>query len=235
MQDVATYSFRIVRTYPHDRRAYTQGLVFDHGVLYEGTGLRGKSELRRVELISGRVRKAVKLPVRFFGEGITVYGDRLIQLTWKSHLGFVYDRESLTLVDTFKYPTEGWGITHDGTRFVMSDGTSKLYFLNPENFKIAGSVDVHDNGVPVSNVNELEYVKGEVYANIWQTDRIARIDPATGRVVGWIELDGLLRLDDRRDPVDVLNGIAYDAENDRLYVTGKLWPKIFEIELIPLQ
>ena len=148
-QDVVTYSYRIVRVFPHDRMAYTQGLAFDHGVLYEGTGLHGRSELREVALTSGGVIKAVKLPERFFGEGITVYGNRVVQLTWKSHIGFVYDRESLTLSDTFKYPTEGWGITHDGMRFIMSDGTSKLYFLNPKTFDMIGSIDPRGRDPPI--------------------------------------------------------------------------------------
>lgn len=230
-RDVPTYSFKIVRTYPHDRNAFTQGLALERGILYEGTGLWGKSELRRLELVSGRVLKAVRLPARFFGEGITVHENRVIQLTWKSNIGFVYDSTSLKLIRTFTYPTAGWGLTHDGTRFIMSDGTSKLYFLNLRNFKVMKSVEVEYNDVPISNINELEYVKGEVYANIWKTDRIARIEPATGRIVGWIELNGLSRFNDRGAPIGVLNGIAYDAETDRLYVTGKLWPKIFQIEL----
>ncbi len=154
-------------------------------------------------------------------------------MTWRSHIGFVYDKESFKLLKMFYYPTEGWGITHDGSRLIMSDGTSKLYFLNRDSFDVEDSIEVRENGVPLEDLNELEYVNGEIYANVWQTDRIVRISPETGQVTGWIDLSGLLKTKDHRYPVDVLNGIAYDRENDRLYVTGKLWPKLFEIELLP--
>ena len=226
------YSYNVVNTYPHDRSAFTQGLVFEDGVLYEGTGLNGRSTLRRVKLETGEVLQIHELPAQFFGEGVTVYGNDIIQLTWQSHVGFVYDRDSFELLQEFNYSTQGWGITHDGERLIMSDGTATLYFLDPETFEEIGRVGVYDNDGSVNRLNELEYVQGEIYANVWQTNCIARIDPQTGQVVGWIELKGLLTPEDRGEPVDVLNGIAYDAENARLFVTGKLWPKLFEIELI---
>lgn len=228
---IPVYSYNIVNTYPHDPDAFTQGLVLDDGVLYEGTGLYGQSSLRRVELETGAILQIHELSDQFFGEGITIDGDRIIQLTWQSHIGFVYDKDSFELLQEFTYSTEGWGITHDGTRLIMSDGTSTLHFLDPQSFEEIGQVEVFDNDGPVTRLNELEYVQGEIYANVWQTDRMARIAPETGRVVGWVDLEGLLSAEDRSEPIDVLNGIAYDAQTDRLFVTGKLWPKLFEIEL----
>jgi glutamine cyclotransferase len=229
---IPVYSYNIVNTYSHDPDAFTQGLVIDDGVLYEGTGRYGQSSLRRVELETGDILQIRELSDQFFGEGIAIYGDEIIQLTWQSHIGFVYDKNSFELLQEFAYSTQGWGITYDGTRLIMSDGTSTLHFLDPQGFGEIGHVEVFDNDGPVTKLNELEYVQGEIYANVWQTDRIARIAPETGRVVGWIDLGGLLSAEDRSQPVDVLNGIAYDADNDRLFVTGKLWPKLFEIELI---
>jgi glutamine cyclotransferase len=229
---IPVYSYNIVNTYPHDRDAFTQGLVFENGVLYEGTGLLGHSTLRRVELETGDILQIRELSDQFFGEGITIYGDEIIQLTWQSHIGFVYDKNSFELLQEFSYSTEGWGITHDGTRLIMSDGTSTLHFLDPQTFEEIGHVEVFDANGAVTRLNELEYVQGEIYANVWQTDWVARIAPETGRVVGWIDLGGLLSAEDLSQPVDVLNGIAYDAQTDRLFVTGKLWPKLFEIELI---
>jgi glutamine cyclotransferase len=229
---IPVYTYTVVHTYPHDPNAFTQGLIFENGVLYEGTGLRGRSSLRRVELETGNVLQIYELPDQYFGEGVTIYDDRIIQLTWRSNVGFVYDKDSFELLQTFDYPTEGWGITHNGVHLIMSDGTSTLHFLNPETFDEIGQVEVYDDDGPVVRLNELEYIQGEVYANVWQTDRIARIDLHTGRVVGWINLKGLLSHTDLSQPVDVLNGIAYDAAGDRLFVTGKLWPKLFEIKLI---
>jgi glutaminyl-peptide cyclotransferase len=230
---IPTYTYYVVNTYPHDRHAFTQGLVLEDGVLYEGTGLLGRSTLRRVDLETGAVLEIRELPPQFFGEGITIYGDRVIQLTWQSNVGFVYDRDTFEVLQEFTYSTEGWGITHDGERLIVSDGTSTLYFWDPQTFEEIGRIEVFDNYGPVSRLNELEYIKGEIYANIWQTDRVARIAPGTGEVIGWVDLEGLLTAEDRLEPIDVLNGIAYDAENDRLFVTGKLWPKLFEIKLIP--
>jgi len=225
------YGYEIVRVYPHDPDAFTQGLVYEGGFLYESTGLHGRSSLRRVELETGRVVKIHHLPPEFFGEGVTIWKDRLIQLTWHERTGFVYEKETFRLLRTFTYATEGWGLTHDGRWLIRSDGTETLFFLDPETFREVKRVRVHDRGQPVRFLNELEYVRGEVYANVWQTDCLVRISPRTGRVLGWVDLRGLLSPEDLRRPVDVLNGIAYDAERDRLFVTGKLWPKVFEIRL----
>ncbi len=224
------YGYKIVNTYPHDRNAFTQGLVFDDGFLYEGTGICGGSTLRKVELETGKVLKLYPLPAKFFGEGATLWENKLIQLTWQSRVGFVYDKESFLLLREFAYPTEGWGITHDGTCLIMSDGTATLYFLNPDTFEEIRRIEVHDKDVPIANLNELEYIQGEIYANVWLTNRIARITPETGQVVGWINLEGLLSEEDCSQPVNVLNGIAYGAKHDRLFITGKYWPKLFEIE-----
>jgi glutamine cyclotransferase len=225
------YTYTIVHTYPHDPGAFTQGLIYENDMLYEGTGLWGRSSLRKVELETGNVLQILALSNQFFGEGITIFDDRIIQLTWQSRTGFVYD-DDFELLQTFKYPTEGWGITHDGTSLIMSDGTSTLYFWDPETFTETNRIAVYDDDGPVVRLNELEYIHGEIYANVWQTDLIARIDPQTGQVVGWIDLEGLLTLEGTNQTVDVLNGIAYDTAGDRLFVTGKLWPKLFEIELV---
>jgi len=229
---VPLYTYKIVNTYPHDRNAFTQGLVFEDGILYEGTGLHGQSTLRKVELETGDILRILTLPAQFFGEGVTIYGNKLIQLTWQSNVGFIYDKESFELLQEFNYSTEGWGITHDGKRLIMSDGTSTLHFLDPETFQEIGQIEVYDRNGPVTKLNELEYIQGEIYANIWKTDRVARIAPLTGQVMGWIELENILSPEDRNHRVDALNGIAYDAKNDRLFVTGKFWPKIIEIEMI---
>jgi glutaminyl-peptide cyclotransferase len=225
----AVSPYQVIRSYPHDRQAFTQGLVYEGGVFYEGTGLQGRSSLRRVELSSGRILKEINLESTYFGEGITVFGDRIVQLTWQSHVGFVYDKSSFRLLRTFAYPQEGWGVTHDGKRLIMSDGTSALHFLDPNDYREIGTLGVHDERGPVTGLNELEYVQGLIYANVWPTDRIAVIHPRTGRVEAWLELKGLLGKMDSQG-VDVLNGIAYDGRGDRLFVTGKLWPKVFEIQ-----
>jgi glutamine cyclotransferase len=230
---VPVYSYRIVHTYPHDPAAWTQGLVYVDGALYESTGQVGRSTLRRVDLVTGEVLQFLAVPEPHYAEGMAVVGDRILQLTWKSQLGFVYDRGSFEGLGTFAYPGEGWGLTFDGRRLIMSDGTATLRFLDPETLAQIGQVEVHDTQGPVANLNELESVRGEVWANVWQTDRIARIDPATGLVTGWIDLFGLLQVEDTAQTPDVLNGIAYDAKGDRLFVTGKLWPALFEIELVP--
>jgi glutamine cyclotransferase len=223
------YPYRVVRTFPHDRQAFTQGLAYEGGVFYEGTGLHGRSSLRKVEPLSGRIQKEVMLEPSYFGEGITIFDNRIAQLTWKSRVGFVYDKTSFDLLHRFTYPSEGWGITYDGKNLIMSDGTPVLRFLSPKNYREIAALGVHDERGPVAGLNELEYLQGVIYANVWPTDRIAVIDPATGRITAWIDLQGLLGEKDSRG-VDVLNGIAYDARRDRLYVTGKLWPKIFEIQ-----
>ncbi|RJQ75537.1 MAG: glutaminyl-peptide cyclotransferase [Desulfobacteraceae bacterium] len=225
-------TYTIINAFDHDPGAFTQGLVFHDGFLYEGTGLHGESGLRKVELETGRVLKAISLPARFFGEGITSAGDKIVQLTLNSNIGFVYD-ERFNLLKTFAYPTEGWGITYDGKRLIVSDGTSILYFWDLSTFEEIGRIQVFDMDGPVHRLNELEYIRGEVWANVWPTDRIARIDPYTGQVKGWIDLTGILNGEDFHS--DVLNGIAYDPEEDRIFVTGKLWPKLFEIRLTALK
>lgn len=231
----SVYGYKIVRTYPHDRNAFTQGLIYLDGFLYEGTGLYGRSSLRMVKLETGEVVQQRAIAEQYFGEGITNWGAQFVQLTWQSGAGFVYDRFTFQPKRTFRYTGEGWGLTQDGKRLIMSDGTAKLRFLNGDTLQEIGRIAVTDNGAPVTNLNELEYIRGEVYANVWGSDRIARINPATGHVMGWIDLSGLLSEADRGAPVDVLNGIAYDAKRDRLFVTGKLWPKLFEIKMIPRQ
>ena len=232
---IQVYTFEIIKEYPHDRTAFTQGLVYENGVLYEGTGRRGESTVRKVSLETGNVLKIKHLPERFFGEGLTLYNNRLIQLTWKSGTGFVYDKDNLKLLDTFYYQMEGWGLTHDGTHLIVSNGTAKLYFLDPTTYEVQRWIEVVDSNGRVDKLNELEYVKGEIFANIWQTDRIARISPETGHIAGWIDLKGLLEEGEGSKYADVLNGIAYDTRDDRLFVTGKLWPKIFEIKLVTEQ
>lgn len=227
------YTFEAVNTYSHDPDAFTQGLIWEgDGILLEGTGLNARSSLRRVELETGSVQQLISLPDQYFGEGITTFDDKLYQLTWRSNIGFVYTQESFELLGAFEYPTEGWGITHDGEKLIMSDGTSTLYFWDPETLAEIGRINITAQGQPVVKLNELEYIKGQVFANIWQTDYIAIIDPVTGNVDAWLNLAGLLKPEDRQGTEDILNGIAYDAANDRLFVTGKLWPKLFEIRLI---
>ncbi len=228
-----TYSYKIVNSYPHDRQAFTQGLVYEDGILYEGTGRNGYSELRKVDLATGRVLHRLKLSDEFFGEGITIFGDKIIQLTYLSNVGFVYKKETFELLREFDYPTPGWGITNDGKHLIMSDGTQKLYFLDAETFKQVRHIEVYDWGVSVWHLNELEYIEGKIYANVWPTERIAMISPKTGQVISWIDLRGLLSQKDYDMQVDVLNGIAYDKAKGRLFVTGKHWPKLFEIKLIP--
>jgi len=239
--DVATIAaiapvlgYQVVNGYPHDRDAFTQGLVYLDGVLYEGTGLEGESTLRQVDLDTGEVLQSRALDEEHFGEGIAVVGDRIYQLTWRTGICFVYDRETFDLLATFSYPTEGWGLTTDGERLIMSDGSSRLTFRDPATFEEIGHVDVRDGGMEVDALNELEYVDGEVWANVYTTDYVVRIDPGTGSVTSWIDLTGLLSDEDRAgEEVNVLNGIAHDPASDRVFVTGKLWPRLFEIEVVP--
>ena len=226
-------TYKIVHTYPHDSQAYTQGLIYLDGHLYESTGLNGRSSLRMVDLDTGHVEQEIPVPSKYFAEGLTNWGSTLVQLTWLAHTGFVYDRFSFRQLRTFHYDGEGWGLTQDGRSLILSDGTATLRFLDPVTFAVTRSIVVKDGESPVTQLNELEYVRGEIYANVWHTDRIARIAPVTGKVLGWIDLSGLLATDKHSDPEAVLNGIAYDAAHNRLFVTGKLWPTLFEIEVVP--
>lgn len=228
------YGYRVVHVYPHDTSAYTEGLFYKDGYLYESTGEAGESTVRKVELQTGKVVQRHDVPAAYFGEGIIDWKQQLIQLTWKNQLGFVYDLASFKELRTFNYPGEGWALTRDSKHIYMSDGSSVLRVLDPDTLTaIGGGIMVTDNGEPVANLNELEWVKGEIYANVWMTNRIARIDPASGHVTGWIDLTGLLDVSRLPDPYnDVLNGIAYDERHDRLFVTGKRWPKLFEITLV---
>jgi len=226
------YGYKIVNSFPHDTGAFTQGLTIDNGVLYESTGLNGRSALKILDLETGKVIKSHKLPDKYFGEGITIVDDKIIQLTWRSQKGFVYDKDTLKLLKTFNYKTQGWGITYDGKHLILSDGSDILYFMDPKTYKVIGKLEVYDDMGKVSKLNELEYINGEIYANIWGKDLIARVNPKTGHVNSWIELDGLLSEEDQKSRVDVLNGIAFNSQNGTLLVTGKLWPKIFEIEVM---
>ncbi|MBZ5536448.1 MAG: glutaminyl-peptide cyclotransferase [Acidobacteriia bacterium] len=229
---VPFYTFQVVKSWPHDPAAYTQGLEFSNGVLYESTGLFGRSSLRKVDFESGKVLQQHDLAPEYFGEGITVLENKIFQLTWQSHKGFVYDRQSFQPLKEFSYSGEGWGLTHDDRSLIMSDGTNEIRFLDPVSLQTQRTIRVMSDGQPLSNLNELEYIKGEIYANVYGSDYIVRLDPGSGKVLGWVDLTGLLSADDRRQPVDVLNGIAYDPAKDRLVVTGKLWPKLFEIRLM---
>ena len=230
-QEKVECTYEVVETYPHDPTAFTQGLIYDRGDLYESTGLNGQSTVRKVDLETGEVLQVEDLADQYFGEGMTLWEDRLIQLTWVSKTGFVYDRETFEQIDTFTYPTQGWGLTHDGKKLILSDGSNLLYFLDPNTFETVGQIEVTENDTPVDRLNELEFVKGEILANVWMSDRLARIDPETGNVKGWIDLTGIYEPQtNKRDAV--LNGIAYDEKEDRLFVTGKLWSKLFEIETV---
>lgn len=225
--------YRVVHAYPHDQHAFTQGLVYVDGHLYESTGIKGQSSLREEDLDTGRILRLQLVSDQYFAEGLTDWKDKLIQLTWQSHIGFVYDRATFRLLRTFSYTGEGWGLTHDAKSLILSDGTATLRFFDPETFKETRRITVTDHGKPVTYLNELEYVHGEIYANVWHTDRIARIGPATGHVLGWIDLKGLMPRDQLANDEAVLNGIGYDDMHNRLFVTGKLWPKVFEIEVVP--
>jgi glutamine cyclotransferase len=225
--------YRVVKSYPHDRTAFTQGLEYHDGVLFEGTGLVGRSSLRKINLETGEVLQRFDVPPPFFGEGITVLGPQIFQLTWQSQTGFVYDKSNLRIIRSFNYPGEGWGMTNDGRQIYMSDGTSQIRVWDPATLKEVRRITVKDGSREVTALNELEFVRGEILANVWQTDRIARISPADGKVLDWIDLSGILPKNEHPESDAVLNGIAYDAAGDRLFITGKLWPKIFEIKLVP--
>jgi glutaminyl-peptide cyclotransferase len=226
------YTYKVVHAYPHDPTAFTQGLEYHDGFLYEGTGREGHSTLRRVALETGKVLQRIDLAPNYFGEGITVINGRVVQLTYKSQAGFVYDRANFRLLRNFTYSGEGWGLTNDGSTIYMSDGSAQIRFWDPQTLQERKRITVREGGRAIDNLNELEWVHGEIYANIWQTNRIARISPTDGHVIAWIDLTGLLTPEELAG-VDVLNGIAYDAAHDRLFVTGKLWPKLFEIKIAP--
>ena len=225
--------YSVVNTYPHDRGAFTQGLLFLNGVLYESTGQYGQSSLRKVELKTGKVLQQVNVPDQYFAEGLALLDGKLYQLTWQDRVGFVYDLNTFNQEKQFFYPFEGWGLATDGKSLILSDGSDQIRFIEPLTFTVQRTINVRENGRPVADLNELEYIKGQIYANVWQTDRIVRIDPATGQVTRDYDLSGLLPPEDREPNTDVLNGIAYDPDGDHLYITGKLWPKLFEIKLKP--
>jgi glutamine cyclotransferase len=231
-QNVPVYAYEIINSWPHDTKAFTQGLFFHKGSLYESTGHYGSSTLRKIELSTGKVTKKVDVSSQYFAEGITVFHDKIYQLTWTTNKGFIYDLKSFKIEGEFPYEGEGWGLTSDGASLIISNGTNQIRFLDPVTFKLVRTISVLDNGTPLMELNELEYIKGEIYANIWKQERIVRIDPQTGKILGWIDLAGLLPMSERDRPdEDVLNGIAYDEKEDRLFVTGKRWPKLFEIRL----
>jgi glutaminyl-peptide cyclotransferase len=227
------YGYRIVHAYPHDPDAFTEGLFYLDGFLYESTGLEGHSSIRKEKLDTGEVIQQRPIDPQYFGEGIVAWRGKLVELTWKSGIGFTYDLNTFTPRATFRYPGEGWALTHDSRRLIMDDGTPDIRFLDPVTLKQIGKLTVTEDGKPVYNLNELEWVKGEIWANIWQTNRIARIDPKTGHVIGWIDLTAMAIVEGSKGgrPIDVLNGIAYDAKADRIFVTGKLWPDLYEIKL----
>jgi glutaminyl-peptide cyclotransferase len=228
----AQWAGKVVAAYPHDHTAFTQGLLIHDGVLYEGTGLYGRSSLRRVMLETGRVEELRELNAIYFGEGIAMLGGRLYQLTWRSRSGFIYDPGTFDVLGTFHYDGEGWGLTSDGRYLILSDGTATLRFIDPKTFEVVRRITAIADGKPVERINELEYVRGEIWANIWYQDRIVRLSPATGQVLGWIDLGGLYAGPERSSE-DVLNGIAYDAAADRVFVTGKNWPQLYEIQTVP--
>jgi len=230
---VPVYSYRVVETLPHRDHAFTQGLLVHDGHLYEGTGRYGQSEIARLQLTDGKVLRRRALPDRYFGEGIAIVGDRLFQLTWRANIVFVYDRDSFEVVSNHYHPGEGWGLTYDGRHLILSDGSATLQFIEPEGFQVQRRLDVRLDGQAVSRLNELEYIDGEIWANVWQTDRIVRIDPDSGAVNAIVDLGGLAERTRASGGDTVLNGIAWDAETRRLYVTGKLWSDLFQIELRP--
>jgi glutaminyl-peptide cyclotransferase len=232
--DVPVYGYEIVHTYPHDTQAFTEGLFYLNGFLYESTGLERQSSIRKVVLETGKVVQKVDVPPQYFGEGIVNWKNHLLSLTWKSEVGFVYDLATFKVLRHFDYKGEGWALTQDGKRLIMSDGTPQLRFLDPVSLRETGHITVTYEGKPVGNVNELEWVKGRIYANVWHTDAMIMIDPASGEVTGVVNLTGLMKPEERVTGLDaVLNGIAYDAEHDRLFVTGKNWPKMFEVRVLP--
>ena len=231
--EITHYTYEIINTYPHDIEAFTQGFTFNNGYIYESTGLRGESSLRKVELETGEIKKMHELQDKYFGEGITIYNDKIYQLTWEAETGFIYNRD-FELIDKFNYETEGWGLTNDGNHLIMSDGSSSLYFLDPETMEKVSEITVTYNNQPIQYINELEYIHGKIFANVWYQDYIIIINPESGKISGVIHLENIIDPKKYDHELDVLNGIAHDGKNDRLFVTGKLWPLVFEINLIEL-
>jgi glutaminyl-peptide cyclotransferase len=223
--------YKIINTYTHDKEAYIQGLVYENGIFYEGTGQPGSSNLRKVELETGKVLFQVNLESPLFGEGISILGERIYQVTWQNKVGFVYDKSTFKQINKVYYQTEGWGLTTIGNKLVMSDGSNILYFMDPDQFSVTSKIEVYDNEKKVDQLNELEYINGEIWANIWNTDLIARIDPSSGKVIAYIDLKGILADPATDTKINVLNGIAYDKVGKRIFVTGKNWPKLFEIRI----
>ncbi len=231
-QNAPVHSYKVVATYPHDPKAFTEGLQYSNGFLYEGTGMNGSSSIRKVNLITGAIVKIQPISDFYFGEGIYVLGNKLYELTYKSGVAFLYDAATFKTLDTFHYPGEGWALTYDGKHLIMSDGTPALRIIDPATFRELNRLQVREGTRPVNNLNELEYIDGEIWANIWLTDRVARIDPRSGQVNSWVDFSGLLKQADRTPDTDVLNGIAYDAARKRIFVTGKRWPKLFQIQVV---
>ena len=225
---------KIINIFPHNSSSWTQGLVFKNNFLYESTGRYGHSSVLKVDLLTGKNIQIKNLNKKFYGEGLTFFNDKFIQLTWQSRKGFVYNRD-FSLIKTFSYPGQGWGLGNDGKNLIMSDGSCMLYFFNPDTFEQVKKIRVRENGFCIKRLNELEYINGKIYANVWMTDKIAIVSPETGHVTGWINLKGILSTEERAGADSVLNGIAYDPGQKRLFVTGKLWPKLFEIKIIPVQ
>ena len=230
--DIINYTYTVVKTYPHDTSAFTQGLVYDNGVLFESTGGFGDSSLRKVNLEDGCILQQYNLP-NYFCEGLTLINNTLVQLTWQNQIGFIYNKETFTLLGNFSYKTEGWGLTFDGNKLIMSDGSSKLIFIDPQTYQKTGEINVLEGNTPITNINELEYINGNIYANIWLTQKIAIINPQTGQIKGWIDLSGINQ-HPTTNPDSVLNGIAYDQQTNRLFVTGKNWPNLYHIEITPI-
>jgi glutamine cyclotransferase len=232
-RELPVWGYKVANTFPHQQGAFTQGLAWHDRLLYESTGGYGTSALREVNPETGQELRRIPLDRRVFGEGLCVWGDRIYQITWRQGTGLVFDRQTLRVLQQFHYAGEGWGLTHDGTHLIMSNGSSTLQFLDPRTYRVVKRLPVRANGRPLRKLNELEYVGQEIWSNVWHTDRIARISPSTGDVVGWVDLTGLMPRSELRHKEQVLNGIAYDPENKRLFVTGKQWPKLFEIQLVP--
>jgi glutamine cyclotransferase len=229
-QSLTKYTYQVIATYPHDPQAFTQGLIFHEGFLYESTGLYGESSLRKIDLRTGKVLLENKIDEIHFAEGLTLFNNLLIQLTWKSHLGFLYEVDTFEYIGSFDFPYEGWGITHDNKNLIISDGSDTLHFLDPKNFLVTKEIQVHLNGLMINQLNELEFINGKIYSNVWHTNLILIINPDDGEVIGWINLTGLEKQSDLSK--NVLNGIAFDQTNNHLFITGKNWPHLYEILLI---